>query len=255
MKFFLVSIVFLYTVIGYAYEYEYKDPTQGKPFVPWLWEDQFQPTIKESLNTKGILTLAIGAATTVAAHQYDVDVYSHNTRGKNTLMSNTATKRLSSIGSGFLGISVAVGQILIDQDNGLMHARAVALTSISHVTLAYAAHRTRPGNRGDYLPFPSSFPSGHTSSAFATATALSYAYGWKAGVPAFLLATSIGMARVVDNAHWLSDVTAGAALGIFWGHASYEALTKKSNEAESKSVWTPYISQDGTGVVFYHALD
>jgi membrane-associated phospholipid phosphatase len=106
--------------------------------------------------------------------------------------------------------------------------------------LTYMFQKSRPGGRGDYLPFPSSFPSGHAASAFATATSLAYAYGYKAGIPAMLVATSISAARVSENAHWLSDVFAGAALGIFWARASYQAR----NDVSPVS-WMPMPFEDG----------
>ena len=58
-----------------------------------------------------------------------------------------------------------------------------------------------------------SFPSGHTSAAFATATVLQRQYGWRAGLPAYLVASYVGVTRL-QNEHFLSDVTFGAALGV-----------------------------------------
>ncbi len=59
-----------------------------------------------------------------------------------------------------------------------------------------------------------SFPSGHTSSAAAWATFLWRRYGWKAGLPATLFATLVGFSRIQDRRHYLSDVLAGAVLGV-----------------------------------------
>jgi membrane-associated phospholipid phosphatase len=62
-----------------------------------------------------------------------------------------------------------------------------------------------------------SFPSGHTSAAFATAAVLDGDFGWRAGVPAFAAATFIGWTRVRDSHHWLSDVVVGGAIGAIAG--------------------------------------
>jgi membrane-associated phospholipid phosphatase len=76
----------------------------------------------------------------------------------------------------------------------------------------YGLHRTRP-DASDNL----SFPSGHTSSAFSLATVAERHYGWKVGVPAYVLASGIGLSRIESNRHHLSDVLAGATLGVIVG--------------------------------------
>lgn len=58
-----------------------------------------------------------------------------------------------------------------------------------------------------------SFPSGHTSTTFSTATFLQCRYGWKVGVPAYVLATYVGWGRVYAKKHHWWDVLAGAAIG------------------------------------------
>jgi len=63
-----------------------------------------------------------------------------------------------------------------------------------------------------------SFPSGHTSAMFATATVIQRRWGWRGGLPAYLLATYVGATRL-QNVHYLSDVTFGAALGVATGLA------------------------------------
>ena len=75
--------------------------------------------------------------------------------------------------------------------------------------LKFTVQRERPDDSNNV-----SFPSGHSASAFATATVLQRHYGWKVGVPATVLAAYVATARVHDNKHYLSDVVFGAALGI-----------------------------------------
>lgn len=73
--------------------------------------------------------------------------------------------------------------------------------------------RTRPdGSRF-------SFPSGHTSASFATASVLQGHYGWKVGVPAYALASFVGVSRLQAGRHFASDVLAGAAIGLTAGRA------------------------------------
>ena len=65
-----------------------------------------------------------------------------------------------------------------------------------------------------------SFPSGHASSSFAVATAL-YLYNKKWGKPAMIFASIIAYSRVYMCVHYLSDIVAGATLGIIVAYSVY----------------------------------
>lgn len=63
-----------------------------------------------------------------------------------------------------------------------------------------------------------SFPSGHTTAAFAVASSIATAYDSKVvKVLAYTAATLTGISRIHDNKHWASDVFMGAALGTAMG--------------------------------------
>lgn len=69
-----------------------------------------------------------------------------------------------------------------------------------------------------------SFPSGHTATAFMTATMLNKEYGHKSpwiGVGAYGMATATGLMRMANNKHWLSDVLTGAGIGILTTELGY----------------------------------
>jgi membrane-associated phospholipid phosphatase len=72
-----------------------------------------------------------------------------------------------------------------------------------------------------------SFPSGHTSLAFATATSVALDYKrWYIVVPAYLWAGSVGYSRLYLGEHYPSDVLGGAIVGIGSGYLSHW-LSKK----------------------------
>jgi membrane-associated phospholipid phosphatase len=91
-------------------------------------------------------------------------------------------------------------------------AQALAVNAAYSGLLKYGVRRERPDG-SDRL----SFPSGHASAAFTLATVTSHHYGWKAGLPAYVLASGIGLSRIETNRHHLSDVLAGATLGVIVG--------------------------------------
>lgn len=68
-----------------------------------------------------------------------------------------------------------------------------------------------------------SFPSGHTSTAFATATSLSMAYPkWYVIAPSFVWASAVGYSRMHLGVHYPSDVLAGAIIGSGSAYISYK---------------------------------
>ncbi len=80
-----------------------------------------------------------------------------------------------------------------------------------------------------------SFPSGHTSSAFCTATSLALRYPkWYVIVPSYLFATSVGWARMYQGVHYPSDVLAGAFVGAGSAWLSWKAQKWFSGKKEQK---------------------
>jgi undecaprenyl-diphosphatase len=70
-----------------------------------------------------------------------------------------------------------------------------------------------------------SFPSGHSATAFASATVLSaFAPRWR--VPFFVLATLIALSRLYNGVHYPTDVVAGALLGVLVALVVMEAASR-----------------------------
>jgi hypothetical protein len=89
--------------------------------------------------------------------------------------------------------------------------RGQILAGVATRGLKLAVDRTRPSGGGH------SFPSGHSSAAFVSASILGAHFGWKAGLPAYAAAGFIGWTRVRGDAHWLTDVIIGGTVGTIIG--------------------------------------
>jgi len=76
------------------------------------------------------------------------------------------------------------------------------------------ARRSRPSGSGF------SFPSGHTTVTFASATVLQRHFGWRVGIPAYVVASYVATSRIQNRRHYLSDVAFGAALGMIAGRTT-----------------------------------
>jgi len=91
-------------------------------------------------------------------------------------------------------------------------AQALVVNGAYTGILKHTVQRTRPDG-SDQL----SFPSGHASTAFSLAAVANHHYGWKVGVPAYVVASGIGLSRIESDRHNLSDVLAGATIGLIVG--------------------------------------
>lgn len=123
----------------------------------------------------------------------------------------------------------------------LADAFSIALMTSTVQSLKHTTHITRPDGSDKH-----SFPSGHTATAFMTATMLNKEYGHISplvGVGAYSVATATGLMRVTNNKHWLSDVLVGAGIGIISTEMGYwiaDAIThgkgKKLNTEEQEQL-------------------
>ncbi len=85
--------------------------------------------------------------------------------------------------------------------------------------LKNASHILRPDSSAY-----TSFPSGHTAQAFAAAAMLSEEYGYRYKWVPYLsygLASTVGVLRMANNKHYLSDVLVAAGIGILSTKVSY----------------------------------
>jgi hypothetical protein len=97
-----------------------------------------------------------------------------------------------------------------DQSKNLFFSSLVSLSVT--MGLKQIIDKTRPDGSTD-----DAFPSGHTTLAFAYATALGKEFGATSPYIAYsgyVVAGSVALLRLLNNRHWLSDVLVGAGIGI-----------------------------------------
>jgi membrane-associated phospholipid phosphatase len=122
-------------------------------------------------------------------------------------------------------------------------AEAAIVTSLYTTTLKSAVRRNRPDTSNQL-----SFPSGHTSGAFAMAAVFDAHYGSKVSVPAYVAAAAIGISRMERNKHHLSDVLAGATIGYLVGHSVAKDNGVPARGRETRFTLAPATDAQGSGV-------
>jgi membrane-associated phospholipid phosphatase len=174
--------------------------------------------LRGMIDPSSLLILGTGGAAAIALRPSDRDI------SRSFAASDSLERTLepgNGIGDGYVQVAAAAGTWLLGRVSnhprlaatGVDLIEAQLLNGAFTQGLKYAVNRDRPDG-GRY-----SFPSGHASATFVTATVLRYRYGWKAGIPAYAVGVYVGAARVGERQHYLSDVVFGAALGTVAGRA------------------------------------
>ncbi len=150
-----------------------------------------------------------------------------------------------------IGAAVPLGLLgigFIKKDKNLQRQGLVALTSLTiSFGTTYALKRiikrdrpftTYPFLKPAILETDPSFPSGHTTSAFASATSLSLTCRkWYVVVPAYTWAGTVAYSRLHLGVHYPSDILAGAVIGAGSAWLTYKAnrwLQRKKSAAHSQ---------------------
>jgi hypothetical protein len=168
-------------------------------------------------STKNIAPLLVGSASTGIISIWDEDIQQHFSVKDG---SSSVGKVGSVLGSLYVAAPVVGGLLFAgnrsenDRFRSFTYslAQALVLDQGLNQGMKFAIGRTRPDRSNDQ-----SFPSGHASTSFMIATIVQRYYGWKAGILGYGVASFISVARLRDNKHWASDVTAGATLGYIVG--------------------------------------
>ena len=172
---------------------------------------------------------------TTYSQNLDIRILRQINEHRNTHLDGTFTTITNSVSPISIAAPILIfGTGLIEKDQelkqkGLMIGESFLVTTIFATTLKHAVNRARP-----FETYPdiqklaaggsSSFPSGHTSDAFSTATSLSLAFPkWYVIAPSYTYATLVGYSRMHLGVHYPSDVLAGAIIGAGSAFLCYKA--------------------------------
>lgn len=126
------------------------------------------------------------------------------------------------------------------KERSIILATSYLLVTGTVLTLKNTTNVERPDGSSN-----NSFPSGHTATAFAGAEFLWQEYKdhsiWY-GISGYVVATGTGLFRIYNDRHWLTDVAAGAGIGIlctktaYWLYSSIQKMFLKKNSKTKLSV-------------------
>jgi membrane-associated phospholipid phosphatase len=170
-------------------------------------------------------TLLLFSNLQLHAQNLDIDLLRKINLQRNTALDPTfkfVTNSVSPIGLAAPLLVTSIGFIQKDkslQNKGYYIGATLLTSAVLTTTLKFTIDRDRP-----FVTYPDiqkltgagspSFPSGHTSEAFATATSLSLAFPkWYVIAPSMLWASAAGYSRMHLGVHYPSDVLVGALIG------------------------------------------
>ncbi len=212
--------------------------------------------------------IAASAITVMAVAMYtqDAGIEKAVQKAQNPFLNEAAKYGFERLGSGFysipaLGIMYGIGAITKNDKARYTSLKAfeaylmgfVASQVLKQLTQRHRPYQDDPPNSkiwdGPFtLKFNSSFPSGHSTVAFAMASVIATAYSKTIWVPimVYTFAGLTAASRVYQNDHWFSDVFVGSAIGFAIGR------TIMNNHIKKLKVLP--ISHTGMGVMLIYQL-
>lgn len=184
-----------------------------------------------------------------------------------------APRLRSELSSPFLDVADALGDkkmqfvagglfaaTLLSDDNHLQDAAYTSFEAAVYASLLSSGMkglvgRVRPAeDRGPFVFYPftehRSFPSGHTTLAFALVTpwVVYYPHPWTFGL--YAVSTGTAVSRLSKERHWVTDVVAGAALGTLTGYWLARRHLRQSTPLEV----TPHFGPDHRGLTLRYTF-
>lgn len=187
--------------------------------------------------------IGVGALGAIAFHRYDAPLSAWAAKKGPASYATIGNVSGDAITQASLALGTyAIGKLAHDDEAihlGSDFIRGQLLNGLFTEALKYGVNRTRPTGSSH------SFPSGHASASFTTASILQAHLGWAVGAAAYAGAGFIGWARLRDDQHFLTDVIVGSAIGILSG----QTVTNGHHHPRSVQI-APGRTPDGGPAVF-----
>jgi membrane-associated phospholipid phosphatase len=182
-----------------------------------------------------------GAAVAIgASHHWDSQVRTHFVRPGESTNSYSLQDALP---AGGVFVATWLSANLLGDNAGRREAwamfEAAGLSSVAGYVFKYAAGRSGPNDTSDPNAWRKggfgSFPSEHTTAAFAIGTVLAESgsddFRWARRILGYGVGIFTGYERLKHNQHWLSDTVAGAALGAATAHFTMDRVYRNPEES------------------------
>lgn len=229
-----------------------------------------QGKIKLSPVAKGAAIIAVGAGIWTATFALADEPVRQYAQSHRTTTADKISYVVQPLGrQGYMvpvaGVALAGGLLMKDaklQKVALVSMGSILISSGVTSVMKNQFHRYRPNSTTENHVFDgpirasdnTSLPSAHTATAFAVATSVATVYGYEYRyVPpiAYGVATLVGLSRINDNAHWATDVMAGAVVGYISAKGAvylYEMANHKLSIRKQRLLITPQLGTKSGGV-------
>jgi hypothetical protein len=225
----------------------------------WAWDlSDFKTEALSPVTTKARNILYVGAGLTITVLVFEDSIvdYTQNDMANDQplgslskfgdLAGSMVPNLMYSLGMGLYGS-------LYDDPIGSQRAwsmlKASGYAGAVSTVLKYSIREPRPGPTDER----NSFPSGHSTTAFAFAGYVYEEHGWQAGVPALLLATFVAASRINDNRHYLHDVLAGSTIGAMYGVgiSIVDREKRAAGKTDAGVTIVPFFDHESKGLALY----
>jgi membrane-associated phospholipid phosphatase len=227
-------------------------------FLKWSYQDG--STLLQDIGPQMPLFAAGGAAVLATGSQIDAPLLSgvqaQSAGGMEDFLSvanEFGSTKMVPVTAGIFAASLMTNDARF-QDAAFTSMQSLAYSTAAVFALKYAVGRLRPEEKAgassfDLFSSNTSFPSGHTATAFAVVTPWVMYYPSPITYGLFALSAGTAVARIAKDRHWPTDVLTGAAIGYFTArYLSNRHQNAASGPDGPRVEFTPTLAPDAVGL-------